>query len=900
MRWTYFRLTGYVGIMDGLGLDTIEIPFYKCINDICLIVGKNGSGKSTILSSLSPMPDNSAMYCMNRNAEKEGGLILPDGTEYHFLISSAVDGKGGRKPTKAFIQKNGVELNSNGNISSYKEIVEAEFDMDPNFMSLTMLASDNRGLADKKPAERKKYVAYNIDKLDTYNNMNKVLSKKSSIFRSHINSITSKINSIGDPESAKINLAAMESRITGLESYIAESQMELAKCQSMINSLDRDGKIQETYTAIANSVDAINNELDRLVGNINRELDRMHIKDEASVDIEIDQCRKAMDSTRISMEDAKMKISNLISESEDISRSIELKRQRYDALSVETDYDSFMEQLSKYEKIVSDQEAILKQVGLYGVEVSKEEYIMIFEKMKWFRDVSFTIMDCDDEVLRLAVQYARSNMYKSDLEMASNKLSEAESDATIFRASIEEYKQLLPSVEILKNRPSECSIDTCPFIAKALQDAARMPEKHIEEIGSKLDRTEKHIEELDANVKTLEFVGVILYQINGVLDDAQASKPLIQKFAQSNIFLNREEYLRRLENHNQFNEVADCASYIQMANSIDGYNTNKSILSDLYAQKKILDSKVSIMEEIAQDISVLRSKLSDAEKQITENNNSIAFNSGLLRELEDRLSKLQAISESLVGMKEKAAEKADLKRQFLDIKQSIADIKEYLDKSNMIRSNIDKSVAELNPIKKDRDQLNYAIMRAQEYEEELRMYQEKFNTIEVLKKYCSPSSGIQTLYMSMYMNKTMTMANELLQYMFEGYLELMPYVINSDEFRIPVKHGNGMISDDISSCSTAQICMISMVITIALSLQSSQVFDVFRFDEIDGGLDTSNRSYFFDTIHRMIRELGIQQIVMISHAIESNMRGVDLIKLAIPKNSDIDYSGANIIYDYRS
>ena len=117
MRWMYFRLTGYVGIMDGLGLETIEIPFYKCRNDICLIVGKNGSGKSTILSSLSPMPDNSAMYCMNRNAEKEGGLVLPDGTEYHFLISSVVDGKGGRKPTKAFIQKNGEELNSTGHIS---------------------------------------------------------------------------------------------------------------------------------------------------------------------------------------------------------------------------------------------------------------------------------------------------------------------------------------------------------------------------------------------------------------------------------------------------------------------------------------------------------------------------------------------------------------------------------------------------------------------------------------------------------------------------------------------------------------------------------------------------------------------------------------------------------------
>ena len=60
MRWMYFRLTGYVGIMDGLGLETVEIPFYKWRNDICLMVGKNGSGKSSMLSSLSAMSDNSA------------------------------------------------------------------------------------------------------------------------------------------------------------------------------------------------------------------------------------------------------------------------------------------------------------------------------------------------------------------------------------------------------------------------------------------------------------------------------------------------------------------------------------------------------------------------------------------------------------------------------------------------------------------------------------------------------------------------------------------------------------------------------------------------------------------------------------------------------------------------
>ena len=39
MVWTYFRITGYIGIEDGLGLDTLVIPVNKCKNNICIIVG---------------------------------------------------------------------------------------------------------------------------------------------------------------------------------------------------------------------------------------------------------------------------------------------------------------------------------------------------------------------------------------------------------------------------------------------------------------------------------------------------------------------------------------------------------------------------------------------------------------------------------------------------------------------------------------------------------------------------------------------------------------------------------------------------------------------------------------------------------------------------------------------
>lgn len=49
---------------------------------------------------------------------------------------------------------------------------------------------------------------------------------------------------------------------------------------------------------------------------------------------------------------------------------------------------------------------------------------------------------------------------------------------------------------------------------------------------------------------------------------------------------------------------------------------------------------------------------------------------------------------------------------------------------------------------------------------------------------------------------------------------------------------------------------------------------------------------------RMCAELGVQQMIAISHSIESNLNGVDLIKLAVPSNAEYDLSGANVIYEY--
>ena len=169
MRYLRAQFKNYIGFYNGMNLDVVDIDFTKCKHNIILIGGKNGSGKSTLLNHLNPFPDGSNAFIPERSAEKNL-VLVSEGDTYEIHIVSPADLKG-RKTTKAYIRKNGIELNENGNVSSYKDIIFSEFELDSNYISLSRLSSNDRGLGDKTPAERKKYVSNIIDNIEVYNNM---------------------------------------------------------------------------------------------------------------------------------------------------------------------------------------------------------------------------------------------------------------------------------------------------------------------------------------------------------------------------------------------------------------------------------------------------------------------------------------------------------------------------------------------------------------------------------------------------------------------------------------------------------------------------------------------------------------------------------------------------------
>jgi DNA repair exonuclease SbcCD ATPase subunit len=204
----------------------------------------------------------------------------------------------------------------------------------------------------------------------------------------------------------------------------------------------------------------------------------------------------------------------------------------------------------------------------------------------------------------------------------------------------------------------------------------------------------------------------------------------------------------------------------------------------------------------------------------------------------------------------------------------------------------------LEPIENQKKDIESRLLLLDSYRKEYNEYSEKYEIINTLKKHSSPTAGgIQTFFMNLYMGKTLELANQLLGKLFNGQYQLLEYVITPDEFRMPFV-GSGLVVDDITSGSTSQVCIMGMIINLSLLNQASTKFNITRLDEIDGGLDYNNRGAFIAILQEVIELLGIEQLFIISHNMESYNGGTDAIVLAPIDGLDDNSNGSHIIYHY--
>lgn len=873
MKLLSIRLENYIGIYNGRGDNILEVDLSQSTSNIVIIRGSNGSGKSTLLKALSPLQDDNTAIIPGMEGKKTLRYLY-NGEVYEILYVHPVKNDGSRGQVKMQVYKgmNRVELNPTWNVTSGKDIIFDLFNLDANFLTLSQLSSEDRGLADKKPAERKKFVNSIINGIEVYNNMYKVITKKYSTFKNMINTISSKIRQIGNIEELNARFINISKQVEDISSERDKAVIEASKIDAEIGILTRDNNLEEYYKIneeIRDNIDYISASKSQVIDLSKGELSSENLYElKDIIDGSLHTFDKDISKWKSEEAVANAKIESISREKDEAFNSLQTKITKRGTLldggfsdsdlslykdtkakiaELENDINSLnssIKNLSEAEALVNAMEMIVPVLdSLYnGLDATtkKEKY-----------DFVKTTLDNDGKYVDQTVELSRT------YNEVSKTVGELESEVLA-------YEILFDKAKSLALRPKECKIDDCSFVKEAIEASSKHPEKRINDINKEISESKTLLKSLEKDIESYKELYDFNKRFTNLHGMVLSFRKLLDKSPVSYItdpytLLASLDHMEKLMI--DFNQIRG------IFNIITTKSNYEEIIESLKEPAAKYEANKTLIDELDSDIASLKDKLTTIDNRLMAEKDAISETVTDISLTEFKIevyTKCKYLVDECIGLDVRNEE---LQAQINSLSDIALKVKTLDARMAEAKSRADRLNNDLNAILNERDKIASNKTLLEDYIRDLDLYNKNFSILETIRYYLSPTTGIQTVFMRTYMGNIILKANELLSLIFNGQFIIQPFVINEAEFRIPCL-GNGLVNDDISSMSTSQICMISMILSFAILSNSSTDYNILKLDEIDGGLDTENRIQFIGLLKQLISMVGCEQCFLISHNME--------------------------------
>ena len=873
MKLLSIRLENYIGIYNGRGDNILEVDLSQSTSNIVIIRGSNGSGKSTLLKALSPLQDDNTAIIPGMEGKKTLRYLY-NGEVYEILYVHPVKNDGSRGQVKMQVYKgmNRVELNPTWNVTSGKDIIFDLFNLDANFLTLSQLSSEDRGLADKKPAERKKFVNSIINGIEVYNNMYKVITKKYSTFKNMINTISSKIRQIGNIEELNARFINISKQVEDVSSERDKAVIEASKIDAEIGILTRDNNLEEYYKIneeIRDNIDYISAsksqvidlskgelssenlyELKDIIDNSLRTFDKDISKwksEEAVANAKIESISREKDEAFNSLQTKITKRGTLLDGGFSDSDLTLYKDTKAKIAELENDINglnSSIKNLSEAEALVNAMEMIVPVLdSLYnGLDATtkKEKY-----------DFVKTTLDNDGKYVDQTIELSRT------YNEVSRTVGELESEVLA-------YEILFDKAKSLALRPKECKIDDCSFVKEAIEASSKHPEKRINDINKEISESKTLLKSLEKDIESYKELYDFNKRFTNLHGMVLSFRKLLEK-SPVDYIIDPYQLLASLDHMEKL--MIDFNQIRGIFNIITTKSNYEEIIESLKEPAAKYEANKALIDELDSDIASLKDKLTTIDNRLMAEKDAISETVTDISLTEFKIevyTKCKSLVDECIGLDVRNEE---LQSQINSLSDIAFKVKTLDARMAEAKSRADRLNNDLNAILNERDKIASNKTLLEDYIRDLDLYNKNFSILETIRYYLSPTTGIQTVFMRTYMGNIILKANELLSLIFNGQFIIQPFVINEAEFRIPCL-GNGLVNDDISSMSTSQICMISMILSFAILSNSSTDYNILKLDEIDGGLDTENRIQFIGLLKQLISMVGCEQCFLISHNME--------------------------------
>jgi DNA repair exonuclease SbcCD ATPase subunit len=899
MKINKIKLTNFIGIKHGTGLDEIEIDFRSGTgNKIVMLSGGNGSGKSTVMSQLHPFKDSFD----DRDTVAYDGGVKEIEIEHVSDVYTITHTYGTN--AKSFIQKNGVELNENGGVRTFNQAVESEMNLTSDFFKIGKIGSNTESFIQFTTAERKEYISKFLPQIDDYIKKFELVSEKFKNLKKDLTTVSTELDKLEQEDTVKERIQILDSTISVLSTQIETTSNDVAVLNSQVES---DEKINSGI------------DINEVINNKNEKSKRKEaiyvmaktFQEKYDGKKEIEYCEEIIEekielTKKLEQEIAVMNskndgINNLI-----LSAENEAKKQKYklEGLEKTEPLEVLLGKIKDLKRDINEIENSIKSNSLTNI-VSKNSDTINTQVVKFETFKNF-IAKYFDDLRSSSVVPTRSNIEMFASEGFDDILRKLIDDS---RAAITDKTTVLKTknqqlsikmansgkIDILNQRPDACEIDTCPFIRDALK-YKNLPVE-IEELERQIVQLEKERTEFENKAEKIIDLKYLYDQYNSNYENMSPRNNEVYK-----MFLDSYGNITDavLSNFNDFQNNTDklISNINETIFSLNNLNKLKADLENYEYKKKYVESTETTKKEINKEIS---DKLEEADgyrvklKELIDNTNL-------------KITELNSEKEILKDYKEYLSGKKEINSLSTQISTLGTTETDYFTRSNTIKANKTNMIQlnrSLSDLKVQKEQSTKELSKANTLLSNIESLKVKKDDIEknyelqkFIKTALDPNKGIPLYFIISYLDKTKDIANELLELAFGDNFEIS-FVTDPKDFYIRVRAGDN-IKNDIKEASQGEISLTTISISLALIEQSLGKFNILALDEIDGPLDSSNRKNFISILNKQIEKLGIEQLFVISHNDAFDTEALDLILLkgsSINKN-DADYmENKKIIFD---
>lgn len=880
IRMDRIRLENFALIKSGMGLDEIDIDFTKSKYTVSLIIGNNGTGKTALLSNFHPFP-----YLGALEAREDADIIIPDmdghkevwyskGDDRYYIehIYLAPAGKRTTRQVKCYIQKNGKELNEPGTVKTFNEIVESEFQIEPNFLKLIRLGPNVQNFIKLSFTDRKFFISKLLSEVEDYMKDYKQAKEQAKFLANALKLAVSKRDklNISDISILDTGIARKEEMIKSRYDDKESLTKRFYEYKGSIN-LDSMETLQTLYDVTLQNIENLKDTI--------KNLDKpkyLHVSTSSATTAEytdklvnLNLSHSGIVSQRAIILNEKQRVIDLL---EAENKKLEETKASNELEEIQGYIKELTEKIDTFEKSFDSRQ--------HDTSISKDVF------MSYVDTINIIIYQMKDvfELPETGLQYFR-DIYVDNM-VQPNTIDKIE--AKLRREVSELLVQLDRTVSNNKQHrkiadkmctPEGCELfNECPYYLHYHDELVHHSKEDKINLEFDIDcRNEaltvfNQLKSIQMLLNTIKLEHRMDHGYQGII--ASIMKRDINEFVDYEAVKSEVEFLEYYEeyvNHKEKRaEYEQQAKVFQLSNQLESPDEILSNISKLTMQLSVFNKQIDELDrkesERLEEIEQTKDLIDDFSKYVEYTNEVERLNTELTHTKESR----DTLKESLKDKIEYDEKLAAYNKQVESIEFDISSLEDSIYHDRVKRTQFIELGQEIEQIKT------------------------RYDIVELLKEAVSTNKGIPLIYINSYFKSLRLVANEIIKDIYENDFVLEEFVVNDKEFRIPYRT-KGVSVRDIRYASQAESSVATLAISFAMLEQFAYTYNIILLDEVDGPMYKGNKERFFAALEGMLSRIHSEQAFIITQSTMFNDYPVNLI-ITDPSYRSLYEDNMNVIF----